>query len=264
MEGKVGAAVEAADKTTSPSKPMLRSLIQAEWAEGLKLAGVLSPNNLIYIPSTKNVADGLIQFRAAIIDTGCSSYLIRVDSVTDFERILKRYQDTEKYIMQLGSSIGVSGVSETLIIRTVSQSGSFGLVLAEDLFGGDAVQVKKLRFQLCTEDARFATTFPGIERLLSPKQLASLESYCAKEIPRILVSLIGQSVLCHSSNVLHEQVFYCLDAAQCSSVSFPALSKVSQRILEELDPSVKEMMAALDFDITTADEFHFRDTEFDF
>ena len=265
MEGKIGASAGVDKKKSSHSKPPLSSIVGADsWLEGLQLIGVLNSNNVIVVPSTKNFADGVIQFRVAIIDTGCSSCLIRVDSTADFEGILKKYQDKEKYAMYLGSSIGVSGVSETLVVETHGESESFELVLAEDLFGRRAVALKKLRFQLCTDDARFALKYPNIGNLLSTKQLENLANYCSKDIPRIPVSLIGNSVLCKSSYVQHKRVFYCLDAAQCTSISFPKLTKVSQTIMEELDPSVKDMISKIDFDFTTAGDFHFSDTEFDF
>jgi predicted aspartyl protease len=265
MEGKVEATAEVADQTTviSPSKPSLPSIVGDQWIEGLKLIGVVNGKNVITVPSMKNYVDDSIQFRTAIIDTGCSSYLIRVDSTSDFLAILNKYQDQNKYDMALDEYIGVGGKSQTLIVTTAGQRG-FELVLAADLFEKSPVHVSTLRLQLCSEDARVALNFPGIERLLLRKDLETLREYSLEEVPRIPVSLIGNLVLGNAVCVLHRRVFYLIDADHCDSVSFPALGRLSRSILEQLDPDVREMIDKVAFSFTKAGDVHSDDADYDF
>lgn len=252
----------ATETVTSPDKERLDKTIAAMgMIKGLAFLTVLNSNSLYVIPSRKNFA-GNVRFRDAIADSGCGGYLLKLDDDSSVDAIFNAYGSVNSpYVIKLGDATGATGVGRTLVVKHVSQSGKFNVILGADLFGTAEVQVPVLRFQLHSSAAKYIVDRPEyLEAFKSETDRNDLLHLQGAGIPQIKVSLIGNLITEQFTEVRQNQVRYFFDAEKTPSVDFKKLSYLSEDILNEMKTTLK-MYAGLVFDLH---EFRETDLTYDY
>jgi hypothetical protein len=194
---------ELSNAPKSPAKEPLKVIVGRELRlDSITAIGYCNSKNCVVSPSSYNYI-GDFCIGNCILDSGCSTLLLKVDSTAVLDQIFD-YFPASTWNFRIGEGIGISGKVQTLIV-THNAKEPVPVYLARDICESAIVgYAPGYRFHLCDEDVE---TIMNDERKRSRNSLAT-ELIRTNNIPRLCHSLIGAAILKQSIGLWFPEIVF--------------------------------------------------------
>lgn len=154
--------------------------------------------------------------KKVIIDGGCSSIVVAVESISHLKQIFEMYHNPDIYDLRIVPCVGITGVSYVLSAKMRNSNKLLPVKLCTDLIPDkpeSTFYVSTLQYAICRDDMEEIVSNVKMSSCLSTVALTALTEYINKTerslSVRLEYTLIGQAVLHRLSSLKYRDIeFY--------------------------------------------------------
>jgi hypothetical protein len=249
----------------TPDREKLYVLMKREsLPSGILFVCILDQRSGMYpVPSHTNYF-GTVKVSNPIIDTGCKTLLISIDSPSMLNQIFNDHPPSD-FMFSVGGGVGTGGPMNTMVVRSISPQYKFNITFGVDRFeeGTAVAQVPFLRFHLSKEDANGIINDEVKLERFPPADRDRLEQVIENFVMPMPVTLVGNTILDQFTALSFGGVKLFVDFKLVESSTFATLPQLVNEITSSLRLD-GESREALDAYADYTDLCGYSDPEFDF